>query len=154
MPKSKPTSKSTSKSRTFAYVATVARALRVATRPGGPSLGDRAASLPRLVRAVTSGDYTGASVGRLALVAAGIAYVVSPVDLMPEGLLGVLGLADDAMVLGWVTTTLVEETEKFLSWEQSTGRAHAGEWAFPPADDETSGNDGAGRATVRSDVVG
>lgn len=151
---SKSKSKPSSKSRTFAYLGAVARAVRLATRPGGPSLGERASALPRLVRAVGSGEYTGTSISRLVLVAAGIAYVVSPVDLMPEGLLGVLGLADDAMVLGWVTTTLVEETEKFLSWEQSTGRATNGPWAFPPEDGGTAASNGAGRDTVRSDVVG
>lgn len=149
MPKSTPSSKS----RAFAYVGAVARALRLATRPGGPSLGDRASALPRLVRAVGSGEYTGTSISRLALVVAGIAYVVSPVDLMPEGLLGVLGLADDAMVLGWVTTTLVEETEKFLAWEQTTGRAPNAAWAFPPEGGTASSN-GSGHGTVRSDVVG
>jgi uncharacterized membrane protein YkvA (DUF1232 family) len=150
MAKSKPTTKS----RTFAYVAAVTRALRVATRPGGPSLGDRAAAVPRLVRAVASGDYSGASVGRLALIAAGIAYVVSPVDLMPEAVLGVFGLADDAVVLGWVTTALVEETEKFLSWELSSGRATAGQWAFPPEGDGAAAGNGTAHSTVRSDVVG
>ena len=150
MSKSKPSSTS----RTLAYVGAVARALRLATRPGGPSLGERASALPRMVRAVTSGEYTGTSLSRLALVAAGIAYVVSPVDLMPEGLLGILGLADDAMVLGWVTTTLVEETEKFLSWEQSTGRAPHRTWASPDGAGGAPTSNGAARDTVRSDVVG
>jgi uncharacterized membrane protein YkvA (DUF1232 family) len=137
-----------SKARTFAYVGALARALRLATRPGGPSLGERAAALPRLVRALSAGEYTGTSVFRLALIAAGLAYVVSPVDLFPEAVLGVLGLADDAVVLGWVTTALVEETEKFLTWELSTGRAPEGAaWAFPP-------EGSAARSTVRSDVVG
>ena len=124
------------KARTLAYVGALGRAVRLATKPGGPSLGDRAAAVPRLVKAVRGGEYTGTSVGRLALVAAGAAYVVSPVDLLPEGVLGVLGLADDAMVLGWVATTLVEETEKFLAWEREQGRGPH------PAD------------TVPSDVVG
>ncbi len=146
--------KPSSKSRTFAYVGAVARALRLATRPGGPPLGARASALPRMVRAVASGEYTGTSLSRLALVAAGIAYVVSPVDLMPEALLGVVGLADDAMVLGWVTTTLVEETEKFLAWEQSTGRGPHGDWTFPPEEGGAASSDGARRDTVRSDVVG
>ncbi|GGL43548.1 hypothetical protein GCM10012283_27650 [Phycicoccus endophyticus] len=75
-----------------------------------------------MVHAVRSGQYRGTSLGKLALVAAGTAYVVSPVDLLPEGVLGVLGLADDAMVLGWVATTLVEETERFLTWEAEQGR--------------------------------
>jgi uncharacterized membrane protein YkvA (DUF1232 family) len=145
------------RARAFAYAGAVTRALRLATRPGGPSLGDRASAVPRMVRAVASGAYSGTSAGRLALVAAGVVYVVSPVDLMPEAILGVLGLADDVMVLGWVTTTLVEETEKFLEWEQSTGQAPAGSWAFPPEADGSATPNGSGSAangTVRSDVVG
>ena len=114
------------RARSVAYIGALARAAKLATRPGGPSLGDRAVALPRLVKAVQSGEYTGTSMTRLALVVAGTAYVVSPVDLLPEALLGVVGLADDAMVLGWVATTLVEETEKFLDWESSVGRSPAG----------------------------
>jgi uncharacterized membrane protein YkvA (DUF1232 family) len=124
------------RARTLAYVGALGRAVRLATRAGGPSLGDRAAALPRMVKAVRSGEYTGISLGKIGLLAAGAAYVASPVDLVPEGVLGVLGLADDAMVLGWVATTLVEETEKFLAWEGAQGRGPGA----PP--------------TVPSDVVG
>ena len=135
-----------SKTRTFAYFGAVARALRIATRPGGPTLGERLASLPRLLAALRTGEYTQTSLFRLALIVAGVAYVVSPIDLLPEGVLGVFGLADDAMVLGWVTTAIVEETEKFLAWEQGVG-APAGAWAFAPS------HNGASGSTVRSDVV-
>lgn len=110
------------RARTLAYVGALGRAVRLATRPGGPTLGDRAVAVPRLVAAVRAGEYQGTSMLKLALVAAGAAYVVSPVDLLPESLLGVLGLADDAMVLGWVATTVVEETERFLEWEREQGR--------------------------------
>ncbi|QKE84444.1 YkvA family protein [Arthrobacter sp. NEB 688] len=110
------------RARSLAYVGALGRAIRLATKAGGPSLGDRAVAVPRMVAAIRSGEYTGTSMGKLGLVAAGAAYVVSPVDLLPEAVLGVLGLADDAMVLGWVATTLVEETEKFLEWEREHGR--------------------------------
>ena len=30
-----------------------------------------------------------------------------------------LEIADDALVLGWVALTLVQETEAFLAWEQA-----------------------------------
>lgn len=119
------------KARTLAYVGALGRAVRIATRPGGPSLGERATALPRLVAAVRTGDYTGTSLLKLGLVAAGTAYVVSPIDLLPEGILGVLGLADDAMVLGWVATTLVEETERFLDWEADRGRGPGGPDTVP-----------------------
>ena len=105
----------------IASVGAVVRAVRMAVRPGGPSLGERAGAVPRLVRATVAGQYQGTSVGRLVLMLAAAGYVVSPVDLMPEGLLGVFGLADDAMVLSWLATRLVEETEQFLEWEREQG---------------------------------
>ena len=100
----------------FAAVAAVYQAIRLAVRPGGPSLGERAGAMPRLVRAALKGDYTGISKGRLALMAAAVAYIVSPLDLIPEFDL-LAGLADDALVMGWLATQFVEETEAFLAWE-------------------------------------
>ena len=123
----------------IASVGAVVRAVRMAVRPGGPSLGERAGAVPRLVRATVAGQYQGTSVGRLVLMLAAAGYVVSPVDLMPEGLLGVFGLADDAMVLSWLATRLVEETEQFLEWEREQG-------AVPP----TGGPDGSASGTTPS----
>ena len=45
----------------LASVGAVVRAVRLAVRPGGPSLGERAGALPRLVRATAKGDYRGTS---------------------------------------------------------------------------------------------
>ncbi|WP_404383461.1 DUF1232 domain-containing protein [Knoellia locipacati] len=100
----------------------LATAVRIATRPGGPSLVERAQAVPRLVRAVRSGEYTGTSVGRLLMMLGAAGYLVSPVDLLPEGILGAFGLADDAVVGSWLAAELVTETEAFLEWERSTGR--------------------------------
>ncbi|MBK6887620.1 MAG: DUF1232 domain-containing protein [Tetrasphaera sp.] len=122
-------------------IRSLATAVRSATRPGSPAIAERLSSVPRLVRATTSGRYAGTTLPRLALVAAALAYVVSPVDLMPEGLLGVFGLADDAMVLSWLAAAFLTETESFLSWERSGGTTagYAAAYAtapgtpFPPA---------------------
>ncbi|MEO7069115.1 MAG: YkvA family protein [Nostocoides sp.] len=112
-------------------VRNLGNALRIATRPGGPSMSERLSAVPRMVRATASGDYQGTSVLRLAALAGALAYVVSPVDLIPEGIFAVFGLADDAMVLSWLAANLVTETEEFLAWERDGspfgGRpAHAG----------------------------
>lgn len=101
-------------------------AIRIATRPGSPSLSVRAAALPRLVRATASGEYQGTSVLRLLALGGAAAYIVSPVDLVPEGLFGVFGLADDAMVAGWLAANLVTETEDFIAWEQARAGAQDG----------------------------
>lgn len=94
------------------------QAFRAATRPGSPGLGERLGAVPRLVRATVSGRYHGTTVARLAMMALALVYVVSPVDLIPEAALLFAGLADDAMVLAWLATAVVGETEAFLSWEQ------------------------------------
>jgi len=109
-----------------------AAALRSATRPGAPSMGERFSALPRLLRAVRSGQYGGMTTGRLAMMAAAAAYIVSPVDLMPEGFLAVFGLADDAMVLSWLAATVLTETESFLAWEKQATHV-PGAVAFAPA---------------------
>lgn len=109
----------------MAGVMGLAKAVRLAVRPGGPTLGERAGAVPRLVRATMRGEYHGITVGRLLMVAAAAGYLVSPVDLLPEALLGPLGLADDAMVLSWLATQLVQETEDFLTWEKDAGPAAA-----------------------------
>lgn len=98
-----------------------------ARRPGAPGLHERAAAVPRMVQAVLSGEYDGTSRARLAAITAGIAYVVSPVDLVPEAVLLVLGLVDDLGVAAWVAGALLVETDKFLGWERAQGRVVVGE---------------------------
>lgn len=104
---------------------TLYRAARIAMRPGGPSLPTRLASIPRLVRSTLTGRYAGVTTGRLALMAAAVAYIVSPLDLIPEGALLMLGTLDDAMVLSWLAAALVTATEDFLAWEGGALRADA-----------------------------
>lgn len=101
--------------------ATAASLLRATTRPGAPSLAERVHAVPRLVRATAGGSYTGVTRGRLALVAAAVAYVVSPVDLLPELVLPFVGLADDALVISWAVRAFLEETDRFLDWELGQG---------------------------------
>ena len=116
----------------------LARAVRIASRPGGPSMGARLAAVPRMVLATARGDYRGVTVARLLGLTVAVGYLVSPVDLLPEALLGVVGLADDAVVLGWLATQLVTETESFLDWERAAA---------------ASGPGGSASRTVPGDVV-
>lgn len=97
--------------------ATVASVIRAATRPGGPSIGERVQAVPRLVRATVEGRYAGTTLKRLGLVVGALAYVVSPIDLLPEAFLPVVGAADDALVIGWAMQAFVEETDRFVAWE-------------------------------------
>lgn len=104
----------------FGALRTIATAVRTATRPGSPALGERLMSLPRLFRATFRGEYAGTTRGRLLMVLGAVAYVVSPIDLIPELALSVFGLADDAVVVSWIAATVVNETESFLAWERTT----------------------------------
>ena len=97
----------------------VARVLRDARRPGSPGLGERFAALPRLLRAAFSRRYHGLPTGRLALMALAVAYILSPVDLMPEALFWVFGVADDAAVAAWLAGAVLLETDRFLVWERT-----------------------------------
>ena len=62
------------------------------------------------------GEYDGGM--RLALMAAATAYIVSPIDVIPEAFFFVFGLADDAVMVTWLAGTVLGETERFLEWEK------------------------------------
>jgi len=103
------------------------RAVRTATRPGTPGLGARLSSLPRLFRATIKGDYAGTTRGRLFLLVVAVLYVISPIDLVPELFVPILGLGDDALVIGWIATSMINETESFLTWERDRERTIPGQ---------------------------
>jgi uncharacterized membrane protein YkvA (DUF1232 family) len=105
--------------------ATVASAVRAATRPGAPSLPDRVQAVPRLVRSTIEGRYAGTTLKRLGLVAGAVAYIASPIDLLPEAVLPVVGSADDAVVIAWALKAFFDETDRFLAWESSQDRGRA-----------------------------
>ncbi len=98
-------------------LAVLYRALRAGRRPGGVSPGRAVSALPRLVLATTTGRYRGTSRAQLALMGAAAAYVISPLDLVPEVLVPLGGLVDDTLVLAWLSGAVLRETEAFLAWE-------------------------------------
>jgi uncharacterized membrane protein YkvA (DUF1232 family) len=104
--------------RTAAFTA-LTKALVSGAR-GGPSIGKRVAALPRMLKATAKGQYDGGM--RVALMAAATAYVISPIDLIPEAIFLVFGLADDAVMIAWLAGTVLSETERFLEWEKQRDR--------------------------------
>lgn len=104
----------------------VATAIRSASQPGSPGLGSRLAALPRMARAVMTKRYTGIDSSKLLMMLAAVGYVVSPIDLMPEAMLFVAGLGDDALVIGWLAVTVINATDDFLDWEKN-GTAYPGQ---------------------------
>jgi uncharacterized membrane protein YkvA (DUF1232 family) len=104
--------------RTAAFTA-LGKALVSGAR-GGPSISKRVAALPRMLRATAKGQYDGGM--RVALMAAATAYIISPIDFIPEAIFLVFGLADDAVMVAWLAGTVLAETERFLEWERQRDR--------------------------------
>lgn len=113
-------------SRRFAAFRALGRAIRAGNRPDAPGLGQRLGALPRLLRGSARGSYPGLGRGRLAALVFAVAYLVSPVDAMPELLLAVFGLGDDAVVALWLAGAFLDETERFIAWERLTRSGAAG----------------------------
>ena len=105
--------------RRVAAFAAVWRAVRQGNRPGAPGVGDRLRALPRMMSAALAGRYAQLGGGRLTLIVLALAYLVSPVDLMPEAFLTVFGLGDDAIVALWLGGTFLVETDRYLAWERA-----------------------------------
>ena len=85
-------------------------------KPGTPGLARRVGAVPRMIRATMQGRYDGRS--RLTMMLVSAAYIVSPIDFVPEGILLFIGLVDDAAVAAWFAGALLDETERFLEWEK------------------------------------
>jgi uncharacterized membrane protein YkvA (DUF1232 family) len=70
-----------------------------------------------LVRDWTNGAYRNISKSSIAAVVAGLLYFVSPVDFVPDWVIG-LGLIDDATVLGLIINQLNKEIKRYKEWKQ------------------------------------
>ncbi len=102
--------------RTAAFVA-LWQFVRGQSRAGAPSLATRINAFPRLISAVMSGRWDGLGKGRLSLMGLAVLYLLSPVDLVPEGLLLAIGLVDDVVVVSWLAGSALDATERFVAWE-------------------------------------
>lgn len=102
-------------------------ALRAAGRPDVPGVRKRLLAVPRMIWFGLSGRYPVLDKGRLGLAVLGLVYVLSPVDLVPEAFVPVLGLGDDAVVMTWLVGVLLSEAGTFLTWERDRGRTVVGE---------------------------
>ncbi len=108
--------------RKAAYTAAAAAAMS----EGPMSFGQRVACVPGLVRDTLSGRYDGLGKGRLAMMAVALAYIVSPIDVLPEALLTIPGLMDDAAVAAWLIATLMGATTAYRASVGASTGAGAG----------------------------
>lgn len=70
----------------------------------------------RMVRAWRKGEYPAGAMD-LILPLLGMLYVISPIDLIPEMGIPVLGVVDDLAILSLALPKLMKEVDKFLLWE-------------------------------------
>lgn len=103
------------------------QALRGSRRPGAPGMGTRLAAFPRMLRQGFSGGYPELDKRRVGVFLLGLVYVISPVDVIPELVLPLLGFGDDVVVAGLLVGTFLSETDAFLEWEKRRGRTVPGE---------------------------
>lgn len=105
--------------RTAAFT-TLFRALTRRGGPGDPGPATRVKALPSMIGDAWRGTYPHLGKGKLAGFLLALAYLVSPVDLVPEAFLAVFGLTDDAVVAMWLAGALLAESDRYLGWRRET----------------------------------
>jgi uncharacterized membrane protein YkvA (DUF1232 family) len=75
-------------------------------------------TLGRLVGAYARGEYRDIPFDSLLMVIAGLVYVVSPIDLVPDAV-PVAGYADDVVAVGFVIRQVHHELAAFREWEST-----------------------------------
>ncbi|MEU1723767.1 YkvA family protein [Actinomadura sp. ATCC 39365] len=93
------------------------RTYREVTKPGTPGMLTRVRAIPRMIGAVTRGRYEGMGKGKLALMALGVVYILSPVDVIPDFLV-LIGVADDFGVFLWLIASLLGESGRYVEHER------------------------------------
>ncbi|OCA85661.1 hypothetical protein A8F94_12350 [Bacillus sp. FJAT-27225] len=71
-----------------------------------------------MVRSWAKGEYKNVSRGTILAVIGAIIYFVSPIDLVPDVIVG-LGIIDDAAVIALTWKRLTKEIEEFNSWKNT-----------------------------------
>src|SRR5690606_33373294 len=89
------------------------RVLREAQRPGTPGVLSRVRAIPRMLRGALRGDYPHLSASKIGMLGLALAYILSPIDLVPE-FLAVIGAVDDFGVLLWLLAALLGESGRYL----------------------------------------
>lgn len=82
---------------------------------GSAGFGTRLRAVPRMIRDTMSGQYDGLGKGRLFAMTLALAYLISPVDLVPEALLTIPGLVDDTAIAVWLLAAAVTSADRYLA---------------------------------------
>jgi uncharacterized membrane protein YkvA (DUF1232 family) len=79
----------------------------------------------RLIRAYAKGEFREVPWQKLVLIVASILYFLTPIDVIPDFVVG-LGYLDDAAVIAWVVSAVRSVLDDFLRWESAGSRAGQG----------------------------
>ena len=89
-----------------------------------PKIGKRAsdvAVLLSMLRAYIKKQYTDVSIATILAAVAGLIYVVNPMDIVPEYILGV-GVLDDAAIVGIILQAMHMDLNKYKKWQKANGK--------------------------------
>jgi uncharacterized membrane protein YkvA (DUF1232 family) len=86
--------------------------------PDTPGLMTRMRAVPRMIKAVLRGEYKGLPYRTLGLLAVGLVYILSPLDVIPEILVPLVGFTDDMGVALWLAAVLVKAAGDYVEWER------------------------------------
>lgn len=105
--------------RQMAAAAAVGRAVRNGSAPGTPGVLERIRLIPAMLADSFAGRFPMLSRTRLAVLLLGVLYIVSPIDLVPESALLLLGLTDDVLVAGWLAATTLDAAGEYAMWRKT-----------------------------------
>lgn len=72
-----------------------------------------------LIKSYSKGEYKNVSNSTVLTVIGSILYFVSPIDLIPDFIVG-LGLVDDVAVIGYTIKKVSKELDEYKKWRKST----------------------------------
>ena len=73
----------------------------------------------RLIRAYYRREYRNVSMQNLVMIVGAIIYILNPLDLIPDWIVG-LGFADDAVILAFAVRRTRQTLDDFMAWEISS----------------------------------
>lgn len=85
---------------------------------GLASIKDDLATVYNYVKDIATGRYRDYNSGSLALVAAALAYLVSPFDFVADFI--PFGLVDDVAIISWALNRLGDELSHYRQWRERT----------------------------------
>ena len=74
-----------------------------------------------MVKEYFRGNYREIPVKTIILITAALIYFVSPVDTIPDFLIGI-GFVDDISVIGYVFSALNEDIDRFKTWKEGNDK--------------------------------